>query len=66
MKRRSPPGVLALLLLLSTCTTEPAPETTEGFEKPISFSILDDYDKGDDLREVRPIFRSSDDGTIAS
>ena len=48
----------AVVLLVSGCA-HPAPvhQPGPGFTKPISFSILEDYDKGEDLRQVEADFR---------
>lgn len=56
MKSRNSPGVIALVLLLASCATPPVQETGV-FEKAFSFSILEDYDKGDDLDQVAADFR---------
>jgi hypothetical protein len=57
MRRGNTTGTAVLLLLLSACTAVPSPPANiNSFEKPISFSILEDYDKGQDLREIEADF----------
>ena len=41
----------ALALLLACTAPQPSPDAGV-FEKPVSFSLLEDYDKGEDLAEV--------------
>lgn len=46
-------AILAILVLLAGCSGPPAPSQPQARRaKPISFAILEDYDKGADLTEV--------------
>lgn len=56
MQTRLLPLISALLLLLTSCTTEPPRDTDAPYRKPISFSILEDYDKGQNLRDIEADF----------
>jgi polysaccharide biosynthesis protein PslG len=51
--------VSAVIATLVLACAKPAPSPTaagEAFEKPVSFSVLEDYDKGEDLAEVAKDF----------
>jgi ribosomal small subunit protein bTHX len=50
-----PPRLLALCLLLS-CAPRIELSPPPGFSKPVAFALLQDYDKGEDLREVERDF----------
>ena len=52
-------GVIAGFLLVCSCSTSPwvSPATNGDYTKPISFAILEDYDKGSDLKHVARDFR---------
>lgn len=58
MRTISTPMLAALFLLSVSCSAPSVRETSrEVFHKPISFSILEDYDKGADLAQVEADFR---------
>jgi hypothetical protein len=48
--------LVAVFLLLSGCAGREVREVDDGFEKPVSFSILEDYDKDESLRQVEADF----------